>query len=339
MQKKRLAWPDIAKAIAMLLVIAGHSTPPSRIYSLIFSFHMPFFFIMSGYFYKYRDDNLKKDFLRLICPYILCIAILGLFLFIDPSSSPYEGYKQLIVSSIYASGSGANGVKLIGALWFLQALFIAKRLLDFIFITFRSEKARLISVLCLLIVSVLLAWQKIYLPLGLDVGMMGAVYLYAGYVLKNYCTQLIDKAKPDVLIVLIFSWYITYRIGSFNMSGRAYVSLFYVTIPGSIAASILLMIFSKWIGKLRLISKLLSKLGQHTLLLLCIHDLDWRLPFSIYSTISHTLIFSFHERSYYWVLKFMLRFGFDLAVMLIILLIIKIVKSIRSAKAGGETGI
>ena len=117
------------------------------------------------------------------------------------------------------------------------------------------------------------------------------------------------------------------------------MSLFYVTIPGSIAASILLMIFSKWIGKLRLISKLLSKLGQHTLLLLCIHDLDWRLPFSIYSTISHTLIFSFHERSYYWVLKFMLRFGFDLAVMLIILLIIKIVKSIRSAKAGGETGI
>ena len=45
---KRIAWIDMAKAIAILLMVIGHEAS-GNIYTWIFSFHMPLFFILSGY--------------------------------------------------------------------------------------------------------------------------------------------------------------------------------------------------------------------------------------------------------------------------------------------------
>ena len=50
MKKQRLVWVDLAKAFVIILMIIGHVVPfKSTLYVLIFSFHMPFFFIISGY--------------------------------------------------------------------------------------------------------------------------------------------------------------------------------------------------------------------------------------------------------------------------------------------------
>lgn len=45
---KRFDWVDIAKGIAILLMILGHSSLPNMIQNWIYSFHMPFFFFISG---------------------------------------------------------------------------------------------------------------------------------------------------------------------------------------------------------------------------------------------------------------------------------------------------
>lgn len=63
MTKKRMVWVDVAKAIAIILMIAGHelSRGPFRVW--IFSFHMPLFFILSGYTsHRVRD---WRDFWRI----------------------------------------------------------------------------------------------------------------------------------------------------------------------------------------------------------------------------------------------------------------------------------
>ena len=58
MEKKRLAFPDAAKGMAIIAVIIGHSlslhsTDVTHILNnFIFSFHMPLFFMVSGYFYS-----------------------------------------------------------------------------------------------------------------------------------------------------------------------------------------------------------------------------------------------------------------------------------------------
>ena len=70
MIKKYYKDMDIARGIGIFLVVLGHSFPDSQfnnsnfyayIYKLIYSFHMPFFFIISGFFaYKiYEIENLK----------------------------------------------------------------------------------------------------------------------------------------------------------------------------------------------------------------------------------------------------------------------------------------
>ena len=53
--RRRVAYFDVAKALAMVAVIAGHtalrflpSTTASATVALAFSFHMPLFFVLSG---------------------------------------------------------------------------------------------------------------------------------------------------------------------------------------------------------------------------------------------------------------------------------------------------
>jgi len=58
--KNRLIWVDIAKGVAILLVIIGHTAPFGSITrNTIFSFHMPLFFLLSGYCTKQTLEREK----------------------------------------------------------------------------------------------------------------------------------------------------------------------------------------------------------------------------------------------------------------------------------------
>ena len=78
---------DIAKGIGMLLVVAGHSWLVIRnkgeLFNVIYSFHMPFFFLLSGLFFSSalpfgrlllrRSDSLLK-------PYFVTCSYSGLLI-------------------------------------------------------------------------------------------------------------------------------------------------------------------------------------------------------------------------------------------------------------------
>lgn len=91
-ERKRIDWLDIAKGIAIICTIIGHSFGKGRIGIFIFSFHMPLFFILSGYtirkipFNKFKKATIK-DFRRLIIPIIVVFIIdfaLQTFFLINP---------------------------------------------------------------------------------------------------------------------------------------------------------------------------------------------------------------------------------------------------------------
>lgn len=74
MGNKRLDWIDIAKGIAMILVIVGHTVPnPSPLRHAIFSFHMPVFFILAGYTFRPKPwrELLSGSVSRLLVPYVV----------------------------------------------------------------------------------------------------------------------------------------------------------------------------------------------------------------------------------------------------------------------------
>lgn len=50
MEEKRLAWLDSLRAMAVTLVILGHvhMVEGTELFNIIYRFHMPLFFMMSG---------------------------------------------------------------------------------------------------------------------------------------------------------------------------------------------------------------------------------------------------------------------------------------------------
>lgn len=56
LSKERIKWIDCVKGIAIILVIIGHSISISLVRGLIFSFHMPLFFILSSMTFKCSKD-------------------------------------------------------------------------------------------------------------------------------------------------------------------------------------------------------------------------------------------------------------------------------------------
>ena len=55
MEKKRIEWVDIYKALGIILVVVGHATGAFNNY--IYQFHMAAFFLISGYKTNFDRDR------------------------------------------------------------------------------------------------------------------------------------------------------------------------------------------------------------------------------------------------------------------------------------------
>lgn len=60
-EEKRLDYIDYCKGIGIIFVILGHTYyGPQIVYNIIYCFHMPLFFILSGF--TFNKKNLKIGF-------------------------------------------------------------------------------------------------------------------------------------------------------------------------------------------------------------------------------------------------------------------------------------
>lgn len=122
---RRLIWADAARGAAALLVILGHILPQSSGKAWIFSFHVPFFFFLSGYLMAaggaWQRQDLKTFFrkraLSLMYPYYTFSAATILLQLI------LRDYMNMAISMVFT-------LLLFGAqsLWFLPAMFFGELL-------------------------------------------------------------------------------------------------------------------------------------------------------------------------------------------------------------------
>jgi len=136
---KRIEYLDIAKGIGILLVVLGHNdfeVISIFVQRLIYSFHMPLFFFLSGYFLNTAVpffDFLKKRFNALLKPFFFTIFLI----YFTSVSFEKMGFNTAItrtVKSLYGSGHYLDWVQL----WFLPHLFVVS-LYAFLFITLVSR--------------------------------------------------------------------------------------------------------------------------------------------------------------------------------------------------------
>ena len=104
-KSKRNSDLDILKGIGIVLVILGHQYLP--IGHFIYSFHMPLFFLISGYLYYKKEikESLVKDFRRLIIPYFIgCVFVVSQDVFFAFLKHDLSYIKKSILDSTCKSG-------------------------------------------------------------------------------------------------------------------------------------------------------------------------------------------------------------------------------------------
>ena len=146
-----VTWIDTAKGLGILLVFIEHLWYGSNlpiIITAIYSFHMPLFFILSGFVAHTQRDSLgsyvKKQFFRLLLPALIFLTIsIPLYLWKLDSWVPVEIIRRIT----FWDGQ----VPYNDPLWFFIVLFelkIVDRLLD---ISGENKKAKLRSAYCVLL--------------------------------------------------------------------------------------------------------------------------------------------------------------------------------------------
>ena len=119
---------DYMKGIGIIAMIIGHSIVPLFVGRFIFAWHMPLFFIISGYFYKRVDNKTMfiKNWNGLLIPYIITSLLLVSIGYMKKQEG-WDSISSAFLSMFVASGSKGNPTSLanyfIGALWFLLAMF------------------------------------------------------------------------------------------------------------------------------------------------------------------------------------------------------------------------
>ena len=225
---------DGLKGVGIILMIIGHVMSPIR--DLIFSFHMPLFFFISGYLYKDRDakDILLRNAKKVLLPYTLTCLFIWL-LFIVRDKNWQWGYSIFL-----ANGTGTvwgfEGL-MVGPLWFLVCYVVA--ILGFHFVL--KIKGKIVQLFIVIILWGLAFIIKRFYglqPLDILNAVPAMCCLWMGVVLKDKSIKKIVFSNSSIVMGSII-WIICLIYGKLSMAGLIY-KLWIVQLIGAFYATVLL---------------------------------------------------------------------------------------------------
>ena len=285
----RLTYMDVAKGFGILCVIAGHMGNET-INRFVFSFHMPLFFVISGYFISERlcsSELLKKRIKQLIPPYIFTCLVVILLNIAKTSIGVLVGTKSfhdafgVLVKWAYASLYGAGtshespfSIVHIGAVWFLLATISSN------YFAKKADEIRhpIIFVSTMAIIGYVSS-KLLWLPWSIQCGMTATPFVYYGMCLKKsrFFNKPVKEQFPLFAISLcawiceiIFSnpWMDIaqnqFPLGPFDFIGEG------------CSALCLILIFKYFHEKYKynICTKGLTWLGRNSLIVLCFHLIE-----------------------------------------------------------------
>ena len=125
MSKSRLEYFDIYRGFGILLMVMGHIGFGNAFIHYIHSFHMPLFFLVSGYFTNPEKENKILHFLlhisrTILVPYLFFATICQPLHYIYTQEYSFKYFLLSLVTSNH------NRIDVAGAYWFLLCLFSCK---------------------------------------------------------------------------------------------------------------------------------------------------------------------------------------------------------------------
>lgn len=282
---------DIAKGIGFLLVALGHVDPASALSGVIYYFHMPLFFFISGWFLSAdRDGRSMRAFIgkkarRLLLPF----GFMALVSVVLDTARGYLKYGELgfryvlrhIFDALYASGSVDNknlwGVTSVGLIWFLPALFLS------LMIVWPLIRSKLPVVLQGCTLAALFALcrrsaELVWLPFSVQAAGCAAVFVWAGFTAKRLYREaerreLVAKHRlycvPALISVPLLI--LEYVLGCSVVAASARYSLPVLSVGTAILASCAVLWLSSALRR-RWRCRFLTFLGRNSLIAYCAHQ-------------------------------------------------------------------
>jgi len=227
MEKPREVWVDAVKIVACVLVAVGHffqSMVTSRILQegaflkafdqSIYTFHVPLFFICSGYLYQKNTiidsfsawgRNLMRKLLTLGVPYLFFSVATWLL-------------KNVFSGSVNAQTEGIFRTLLLepfSPYWYLYCLF----LFFFLIPAFRNKKQALI-VAVISFASQIVSWNNVGYFYALKIVLEYAIWFVLGMLVKTYeITKFFEKKgtfTAGAAASFVFLLYVFFREGRWN---------------------------------------------------------------------------------------------------------------------------
>ena len=260
LESKRLEWLDIAKGVAIILMVLGHTSIPDQLSNFIFAFHMPLFFIASGWCTDWTKDNYGAFVLKKM-------RTLGI---------PFLVYSVSVI--IIAWLAGYQGIELRGvlikgwegyALWFVPVLFlslvIAKSIMCFINIAwFRYA-------VCLLLIlgGALLRYYHIYLGWTLATVPYATCLVLLGSSLREF-QKYIDKPRWWIFVVCLILTIAISQNWRLDLAWNNIIPVVILTV-GAISGTAMVFTLSSWLNKqtrFSFVSKVLMAIGKETFIIM-----------------------------------------------------------------------
>lgn len=284
----RVRYIDVAKGIAIICVILGHLSN-FQINRVVFTFHLPIFFFITGYFI-HPDVPMKKfiskKFRTLIVPYlvtccaIIILAVLRTLLVGEPSEVIPVAWNW-IYASLYGAGDSYTDpfpIQGIGAIWFLLASFWGSISLK---CSLHLKRGSRIAVILLLFAVGYWSRTLFWFPFSIQAGCCATLFMYLGYLLnesREYLKLIPIETKIVVFILALGTWICFVRDFQSFWLVHCDVGRGATDIVGSIAGCYLLLLLSQYIDKKwGCLAKPLAFLGEYSIFILCAHIVELNL--------------------------------------------------------------
>lgn len=254
---------DIAKGIGILLVILGHGLLSPSLHYAVYSFHMPLFFVLSGYCFSERQ-NWKRDFHSLILPFVLTVIICSVLYL---CAGKFEEVSSRLFSLFLPRGFQSSFFTIdcsSGPVWFLVALFWCR----LIFRRIKEQHYVLFFAFVISIVSVYCHNYLFSLPLGFDLGAQ-AVMIYAIGELIKRKAHTRSKILTLSSLMLIPLWLVCLPYIRIDMAECLYQPC-YLSVIVSMGGVIGVLIVSEFLKRINC-SKIFTYSGRNSLYILCAH--------------------------------------------------------------------
>ncbi len=280
----RILWLDKAKGFAMLCVVAGHMGN-HVIDSLVFPFHVPLFFLLSGYFLSTREDfrtYARKKARQLWIPYLFTALVLVLFSYLSSAllSRWFPPFRMDLLSALYGSATSRNhtppGILPVhGPTWYLEAVFWATLLVRAVL----GKKHAPLILVTVAAVSYCTSWH-FWLPLNLQAGGTAALYVYLGAEFRRRGRPF--QCQPLLLLAGLAAWCFMFQKNiRVSIASNSYDMVAF-SFAGSILVSYAVLCLSQGLDAvpgrlLHPVQRFLRFFGRNTDIVLCFHTLEFNL--------------------------------------------------------------